>query len=252
MEPRRSSDGLAWARWAPDRHRAPAGFGARMRSLSSRAARWIYVRAQTRVRPRILNDTFVLEGRTYPLFLHEAGRTWRSERIVEVPIGLEALEAAPDQTRVLEVGNVLRQYRPASRHTVVDKYERAPGVINEDAETFTGGPFSAIVSLSTIEHIGWDETPRDPAKIPRVIEHLRGLLTPGGRLTVTVPHGWNRDLDDLLAADALPFDTVSYLQRLDLANRHWRQVQRSDIERLSFGYPYVGGNAVAVARLTAR
>ncbi|MGH2875633.1 MAG: class I SAM-dependent methyltransferase [Solirubrobacteraceae bacterium] len=224
----------------------------RMRSLSYRAARWIYLRAQTRVRPRILSDTFVLEGRTYPLFLHETGMTWRSERIVEVPIGLEALQAAPDQTRVLEVGNVLRQYRPDSRHTVVDKYERAPGVINQDAETFTGGPYDAIISLSTIEHIGWDETSRDPAKIPRVIERLRSLLAPGGRLTVTVPHRWNRDLDELLAADALPFDTVSYLQRLDFSNRHWRQVQRADIERIWYGHPYVGANAVAIARLTAR
>ncbi|MGH2916031.1 MAG: hypothetical protein ACRDMX_13685 [Solirubrobacteraceae bacterium] len=223
-----------------------------MPSLSHRAARWIYFRAQTQLRPRVLNDTFVLDGRTLSLFLHEAGMTWRSERIVEVPIGLEALDAAPDPTRVLEVGNVLRQYRPDSRHTVVDRYERAPGVINEDAETFAGGPFDAIVSLSTIEHIGWDEAPRDPAKIPRVIEHLRGLLAPGGRLTVTVPHRWNRDLDELLAAGVLPFDTVSYLQRLDFANRRWGQVQRAEIERLWFGYPYVGANAVAVARLTAR
>ncbi|MGH2877769.1 MAG: hypothetical protein ACRDLV_16070, partial [Solirubrobacteraceae bacterium] len=120
-----------------------------MPSLSQRAARWIYFRAQTQLRPRVLNDTFVLDGRRYPLFLHEAGMTWRSERIVEVPIGLEALDAAPDATRVLEIGNVLRQYRPDSRHTVVDRYERAPGVINEDAETFAGGPFDAIVSLST-------------------------------------------------------------------------------------------------------
>ena len=33
---------------------------------------------------------------------------------------------------MLEVGNVLRHYRPQLDHLVVDKYEHAPGVLNRD------------------------------------------------------------------------------------------------------------------------
>lgn len=204
--------------------------------------------AQTRLRPR-LGDTFELDGRTYALFLHRAQRTWRSERIVEVAIA-KALVADVAGKRILEIGAVLPQYL-STPHTVVDKYERAAGVINEDAETFTADPFDLIISLSTIEHVGWDETPRDPLKIPRTIDHLRSLLTPGGTLTITVPHGYNRDLDDLLAADALPFDRVSYLKRLDAFNRRWVQIDRSELAGVLYGYPFVGASAIAVATLQA-
>jgi hypothetical protein len=219
-----------------------------MSSIPFRAGRWLYFKGQTKLRPCVLKDTFTLDGREYPLFLHEAGMTWRSERIVEIPLGLAALAAAGGGD-VLEIGNVLGQYLPRRDHTVVDRYELTTGVINEDAETFSGGPYDAIISLSTIEHIGWDETPRDPGKIPRTIDQLRSLLRPGKRMTITIPHRWNRDLDEMLSVGSLPFDSVSYLQRTDFANRRWRQVERPEIERFWFGYPYVGANAVAVATI---
>lgn len=206
-----------------------------------------YVGVQTQLRP-YLGETFELDGHCYRLFLHGCTETWRSERIVEVAIAKRLLEQAAGK-RVLEIGNVVRKFIP-SEHLVVDKYEVRPGVINEDAETFTADPFDAIISISTIEHIGWDEEPRDPGKIPCVIDHLRSLLNPGGTLTVTVPHGYNRDLDELLAAGALPFDQVRYLMRLDVFNHRWRQVDRSEVGSLQYGYPFVGASAIAVASLT--
>ncbi|MGI8413697.1 MAG: hypothetical protein ACR2QA_14665, partial [Solirubrobacteraceae bacterium] len=151
---------------------------------------------QSRARP-LLRESFDLDERRYPLFLSRRGEMWRHERVVEVAIMTALLDQAVGK-RILEVGAVLHSYAPIT-HTVVDKYEVSEGVINEDAEIFEAEPFDLILSISTIEHIGWDEDPRDPGKIPRVIEHLRGLLTPGGSMTITVPAGYNRDLDDLLA-----------------------------------------------------
>ena len=56
-----------------------------------------------------------------------------------------------------------------------------------------------IVSISTIEHVGWDETPRDPNKIPRALENLTTrCLAPGGEIVVTLPIGYNTYLDKLL------------------------------------------------------
>src|SRR3954451_22447894 len=75
--------------------------------------------------------TFVVDGRERRLFVHRYNETWRNERAVEVPLVVEALDAHP----VLEVGNVLGHYGHCG-HTVVDKYERAPGVLNVDVLDF--------------------------------------------------------------------------------------------------------------------
>jgi hypothetical protein len=219
-----------------------------MPALPGQIAREGYAVLQTKVRP-LLHESFELDGQRYPYFFHRTHQTWRSERIVEVAIGRALLERSAGR-RVLEIGAVLPQYVEGWSHVVVDKYEEMPGVINEDAETFTAPPFDTIISISTIEHIGWDEPTPDPDKIGRVIDHLRNLLTPGGTLTVTMPHRWNRNLDDLLEANGLPFDRVSYLRRLDGMNHRWVQVERSEAEGLYYGYPFVGASAVAVATLT--
>ena len=56
-----------------------------------------------------------------------------------------------------------------------------------------------IVSISTIEHVGWDETPRDPKKIPLALENLTTrCLAPDGEIVVTLPLGYNTYLDKLL------------------------------------------------------
>ena len=56
-----------------------------------------------------------------------------------------------------------------------------------------------IVSISTMEHVGWDETPRDPKKIPLALENLTTrCLAPGGEIVVTLPIGYNTYLDKLL------------------------------------------------------
>ena len=55
-----------------------------------------------------------------------------------------------------------------------------------------------IMSISTIEHVGWDETPRDPKKILLALENLTGCLASGGEIVVTLSIGYNTYLDRLL------------------------------------------------------
>ena len=46
---------------------------------------------------------------------------------------------------------------------MVDKYERAPGVVNRDVLDLDDlGHFELVVAISTLEHVGWDEEPRRP------------------------------------------------------------------------------------------
>ncbi|MGZ4266678.1 MAG: hypothetical protein ACXVS6_21490, partial [Solirubrobacteraceae bacterium] len=122
---------------------------------------------------------FELDGQRYRYLYSRHKFTWLTERAVEVPV-TQALVDAHAADKVLEIGNVLSHYRP-QEHAVVDKYEQAPGVLNRDVlDLGDRGQFERSVAISTLEHVGWDERPRDPAKARRAVEVLRSLLAPGG------------------------------------------------------------------------
>jgi hypothetical protein len=147
---------------------------------------------------------FELGGRRYPYLFDRYKRTWLTERAVEVPV-IGALVDRCSDGRVLEVGNVLGHYRDG-HHVVVDKYERAAGVLNRDAlELADLGRFDLIVAISTLEHVGWDEQPHDPGKAMQALQALRGMLAPGGRLELTVPAGYNPVFDEALRSSAFEY-----------------------------------------------
>jgi SAM-dependent methyltransferase len=214
--------------------------------------------AYSRVLPCLVDTSFVVDGRVYEYLWHPLESTWRSERAVELPIGLAEL-ATGDPRRTLEVGNVLRKYTGAdASHDVIDKYERAPGVIIADALTYSGGPYDLIVSISTLEHVGYDEQPRDAAKAVRAVENLRRLLSPAGAMLATIPIGYNRELDDALREGSLGA-RVSYLARL--GELQWKQINAEDARGVHgwpwpgtdavYGWPWPGANVLAVARWRA-
>jgi hypothetical protein len=147
--------------------------------------------------------------------------------------------------RILEVGNVLGLYAPRD-HVVVDKYERAPGVLNVDAlELRDAHGYDLIVSISTIEHIGWDEHPRDPDRALRAIEHLAKLLVPGGTFMFTVPSGYNPHLDRTLAAGEVPLTRLSALLR-DGRRTRWREVPPQAVSAASYDDLFYAAHAVQI------
>lgn len=176
-------------------------------------------------------ETFEFLGKTYAYFNHRRNQTRLSERAVEIPIVWDAMEQSRGK-RVLEVGNVLSQYFPVT-HDILDKYEKRDGVINQDIVDFDPpGRYDLIVCISTLEHIGWDESPREPGKILRALENLRNLLKPGGKLVVTVPLGYNQDLDRLLKNGTIHFSEQYCLRRLPDSNDwevvNWEEVRRNE------------------------
>ena len=190
------------------------------------------------------HGTFEFAGQRYDYLYHPYKRTWLTERAVEVPIARRLVERHAGR-RILEVGNVLPHYGNHS-HVVVDKYEQAPGVLNLDvAELGQLGEFDLVMSISTVEHVGWDEEPRDPEKAIEAVAHLRRLVAPGGTLLVTIPAGYHPHLDAALRSRRLRFDQARALRR-ERIGPHWHEVAVDEIEGVSYDFLLYSARAVFV------
>lgn len=197
---------------------------------------------------RLPEASFRFQGWEYPYFYHRYNITWAGERSVEVPIVRKMVsEYKPDE--VLEVGNVLSHYG-AVRHTIVDKFEQGRGVINEDIIHFeTERRFSLIVSVSTFEHIGFDDdspTSCDSGKrIIAAISHCRHLLTADGKLVISVPIGYNPDLDALISSRQLGAAETGWLRRVGFTR--WTECSMDEAFASPYGRSFPYANSLLFA-----
>jgi len=192
---------------------------------------------------------FTLQGSRYRCFCGLYNLTWRNEREVEIAVAAEAVKSRA-AARILEVGNVLSWYMPVA-HAVVDKYEHGAGVINADVVDFDPGRrYDLVVSISTLEHVGWDEHPRDPEKVVRAVARLKRLLAPGGRLLITAPLGYNPGFDALLEAGRLGFDRLSFLRRDDRTHQ-WSEIEAQAAYAAAVRDPFRKPPIVAIASCDA-
>lgn len=195
-----------------------------------------------------LMRSFDFGGKRYRYKFHPHGATIRGERIVEIPIALEEMKRQEGK-RILEVGNVLSHYLPC-RHDVVDKYEQAPGCMNYDILDFQpSAPYEFIISISTVEHIGWNDTEDEPERAVQALAYMKSLLVLGGRMLVTMPWGGNPALDRHLQSETCIFDQLYYMERTSRRNT-WRQIQAPDLARARYGHPYPFANILVVGYLT--
>jgi len=187
---------------------------------------------------------FTFRGQTYNYFYHRYNSTWRNERAIEIPIVWDICKKYKGK-RILEVGNVLSHYFPV-RHTILDKYEKGPGVINLDVVDFQPTEkYDLIVSISTLEHVGWDEKPREPRKILRALRNLKEALAPGGLMVVTLPIGYNREMDKLIEKREICFTEQYCLKRISPDNR-WIEVTYSEIRHVKYNIPFPAANGIIV------
>lgn len=182
----------------------------------------------------VRTKTFVFDGKEYQYLYHFYNKTWKNERGVEIPIFREILLRHQGK-RILEIGNVLAHYFSV-HHDVVDKYEIAPGVINHDIVEFVPTQkYDLIVSISTLEHIGWDEQPQEPAKLLQAIDHLRKTcLAPTGTVVASLPIGYNGYFDTLLKSGKTPFTTQHFLKRVSKKN-YWVETDWESCRDAKYG-----------------
>lgn len=189
---------------------------------------WFYMRYK-------LKRTFIFNGEKYKYFYRRYSVTWNNERCVEIPIVLNILKNYKKK-KILEIGNVLSHFFDF-QHDIIDKYEIADGVISQDVVDYKPTKkYDLIVTISTLEHVGWDETPREPLKIFRAIKNLKSLLTENGKIIITLPKGHNPVLDYLLRENKLKFSEQYFLKRISRSNK-WKQCNWKKISKVVYGYP---------------
>jgi hypothetical protein len=188
--------------------------------------------------------TFKFQGHVYHYYTNKYNTTWKNERAVEIPVVWEIVKNC--RGKILEVGNVLSHYHPFS-HDVVDKYEKVKGVINQDIVDFHPAQrYDLIVSVSTIEHIGWDENPKEPEKVLCAIENLKSnCLAPGGMMVITAPLGHNPELDKSLREGNADLGKQYYMKRLTKDNL-WKQTELHNVQKVKYDSPFPNGNAIVI------
>ena len=139
---------------------------------------------------------FAWWGQSLELVDEPYNSTILNERAVEVAVARHWLTKVHGAG--LEVGHVMSHYGLTRRRLIVDLHDPDPRCRNIDVLDIEGS-FDWILAISTIEHVHWDTTPRDPDASLRAIHHLQSCLTDKGRMLVTVPTGWQPHLDAALA-----------------------------------------------------
>ena len=204
--------------------------------------------------PLLREHTVAFRGDKIALIYASYNTTWANERCVELAIARWFLKSVPPE-RILEVGNVLSHYF-GYRHTVVDKYEH--GALRVDIVDFEPGQlYDLILSISTIEHIAFDEidwlevVPENVEKrIRAAIDRCLDLLAPGGKFVITVPIGYNPVLDGMIEADLLGCNRAAWYKRFP--QRFWREVSKEEGMDCRYGSPYPYANCIMMAEWDRR
>lgn len=191
----------------------------------------------------LVPNSFEFLGKKYKYFYHPYNVTWDNERCIEVPIALDMVTSAKGKA-VLEVGNVLSHYCRTS-HEILDKYEVGKGVINEDIVGFSPAKkYDAIVSISTLEHVGYDEVPKEPKKIIAAFHSLEEICSRNGKILVTIPLGYNPAADLAVLENRLPMWKWAFIKRINSLD--WAEVGVDEAKKSKFGAPFPAANCMAI------
>jgi hypothetical protein len=208
-----------------------------------------------------VNGQFCFQGHSYDYFNHDYNVTWNNERTVEVPIFWEIVSTNQEK-RILEFGNVLSHYFKVT-HDILDKYEMASGVINQDVLEFNPlTRYDLIISISTLEHVGWDEdtysgsgktgqSSRDPGAPLVAMDILRRCLADGGKMVVSMPLGYNTYLDQLLANGRLQFDECLAMKRIS-GNNEWVEAGWTEVLGAGYNSPFPHASAIIIGSISQK
>ncbi len=218
------------------------GFGFLFRKMWVFLLRYLYSLTILRFRKERF---FIYRNEKYSYFYHPYNFTWDNERAVEIPIVLRMLESFKEG-KILEVGNVLSHYYPV-KWDVLDKFEDKAGIIKQDVVDFNpSNRYDLIISISTLEHIGFDDDIKNPHKIIEALCNLKqNCLKPEGMMFFTMPLGYNLFMDDLLFNDKLGFNKKYYLKKI--SKNEWVEVEEKELGDTTYGTTYIEASTIVIA-----
>jgi SAM-dependent methyltransferase len=193
---------------------------------------------------------------------------WSDERAIEIPW---CLARYGGERRVLDVGsaNAIHAYLDGLRDlaapelVTVDLAQPADVIADVRDLPFPDGSFDFVLLVSTLEHVGLDNTvygvdaARDEGGQRAALRELHRVLARDGRLLLSVPtgvrddQGWQMQREPLewidLFEDAgfVVFEDELYLHTHD----GWRTATRAEAESARYGSSGPGAGAVLVAEL---
>lgn len=215
---------------------------------------------------------FSFNDKKLDYYYHSFNNHRLTERSIEIPIIRYFLEKLSHDDTVLEIGNVTNHYYTLfsevfNNKTVVDKYEKGYGVINEDLIHYVPQmKFDFIFSISTFEHFDSDRG-RNPDYVEGksefktyaadgIIHTFTNLLADGGKFVFTGPIGYASEFDETINGDEIYNKSNAnykslqtyYLKKIN--DIEWVQVSASEVEDVTINTPFKGVNAIVVIIMT--
>lgn len=188
---------------------------------------------------RALNDDALLSRFRQKMALPDCYGTGMDERCIEIPWVIAQLTPGPG--RVLDAGSALNHTYVVKHRSLAEKrlhiltlapepqcfWQRGISYMFTDLRDIPvrDGYYDSAVCISTLEHIGCDNTgytgkasdrENRPDDVRIVINELARVLRPGGELLLTIPFGryrhlgWIRNFDRSLLSSTLDAFTPTY------------------------------------------
>jgi hypothetical protein len=101
--------------------------------------------------------------------------------------------------------------------------------------------YGLIISILTLEHVGWDEHPREPMKIIWALQNLLHYLNDQREIIITLPVGYNPTVDRLITEGWVRFSELHSLRRISNANQ-WAECSWAEIVGLHYNSPLTHAN----------
>ncbi|MBD3252335.1 hypothetical protein GF386_01240 [Candidatus Pacearchaeota archaeon] len=147
----------------------------------------------------------------------------------------------------MEFGNVLSHYFN-TEHDIIDKYERGDKIINEDiVDFYPNKKYDLIISISTLEHVGWDEKPKKPEKISDAIKRLKNILNKNGKIVFTIPMGENPYLENLIINKKIKTSELYFIKKI--SEDTWKQVDLKKAKDIKYNFPFKKVNGIIMAAI---
>lgn len=188
---------------------------------------------------------FNFKDKKLEYFYHRYNTTWDNERTVEIPIIVKHMKESSAK-KILEFGAVLIHYYP-QKWDVLDKYEKGRRIINQDVIDFKPiKKYDLIISISTLEHVGFDEEIKDSTKIIKAMDSLKkNCLNKGGKMIITMPLGYNPGMDELLFSGKIKFNEKIFLKRVNQKNE-WIETMDQSAKKARYDYPFNAANYIVI------